>query len=105
MEKRRSRPEVVEHCFNTSTEQERVVGYEDLSVAGYEDLVAKRSLPVMATQEEVGMEDQMELRRRQLLAVLVEEYKRTRTELAAEREKDLRLNWRHGQGIVFGYDK
>ena len=59
----------------------------------------------MATQEKVWMEDQMELRRQQLLAVLVEEYKRTRTELAAEREKDLRLNWRHGQGIVFGYDK
>ena len=62
----------------------------------------------MATQEKVWMEDQMELRREKLLvrmAVLEEEYKRTKTELVAEREKDLRLNWRNGTGIVFGYDR
>ena len=62
----------------------------------------------MATQEKVLMEDQMELRREKLLvrmAVLEEEYKRTKTELVAEREKDLRLNWRNGTGIVFGYDR
>ena len=49
----------VKQGLNTGTEQERVAGYKDLSVAGCKDLVANRSLLVMATQENVWIEDQM----------------------------------------------
>ena len=61
---------------NTGTQEERV--------AGYEDLVGKRSLSMIANPERAWMEDQLKMRRHQLLvrmAVLEEEYKRTRTEL------------------------
>ena len=100
--------EEVEQGLNTGPEQEMVAGYEELSVAGYEELVDKRSVPVMAEQEKVWMEDQMEPRWQQLLlrmVVLEEEYKGTRTELAAEREKNLRLNWTNSSRLVFGYDR
>ena len=63
---------------NTGTQEERV--------AGYEDLVGKRSLSMIANPERAWMEDQLKMRRHQLLvrmAVLEEEYKRTRTELRA----------------------
>ena len=48
-----------EHGFYTSTEQEIVAGYKDLSVAGYEDLFYRRSMLVISTQEKVWIEDQM----------------------------------------------
>ena len=54
----------------------------------------------------------MELRRQQLMvkmAVINDEYKRTRTELASKlatkREKGPKLNWKTSKGLVFGYDK
>ena len=85
-----------------------MAGYEALSIkAKHEILVAKRSLPIM---EKDWMEYQMEPRRQQLLAqkaVLEEEYKRTRTELAAKlsTERDHTLNWTTSTGLVFGYDR
>jgi hypothetical protein len=53
----------------------------------------------MTAQEQKWMEEQLELRREQIMVRMTgieEEYRRTRAQLTTEREQELRLTWKHG---------
>ena len=70
----------------------------------------RRSLPILARQENIWMENQMELRCQQLLVKKSSvKIKKDKTELTAklanQRERDHKLDWKTSTGLVFGYDK
>ena len=55
----------------------------------------------MTAHEQEWMEEQLEIRKQQIMVrmtVIEEEYRRTRAQLRTEREQELRLTWKHGPG-------